>query len=153
MTVLSSFWLHKIHLQLSQNAIKFNGLISFITISDGVIWISHSRNPSDCTMALSSTQPLTETSSWNKGKGGQCSGLTTLQSSFVDHLEILGGSTPWNPKGLSRLVMGLLYFHKLCKIVVFYNANISPAIQLPVYTGKEHLVGNRLCKRNLSLEA
>jgi len=41
------------------------------------------------------------------GKGGRCVGLTTLPPSFSWNL---GVSTFWNPQGLSRPVMGLLYF-------------------------------------------
>jgi hypothetical protein len=36
------------------------------------------------------------------GKGGRCVGLTTLRPSCADCLEILGASTSWSPKGLSR---------------------------------------------------
>jgi hypothetical protein len=43
------------------------------------------------------------------GKGGQCVGLTTLPPSCADCIEILGASTYWSPKGLSRPVMGLIY--------------------------------------------
>jgi hypothetical protein len=48
------------------------------------------------------------------GEGGgvnaaRCVGLTTLSPSCADCLEILGALTSWNPKGLSRPVMGLLY--------------------------------------------
>jgi hypothetical protein len=63
------------------------------------------------TMTLGSTQPLTELSirniSW--GKGGRCLMLTTLPLSCADCLKSLGASTSWNPQGLSRPVMGLLY--------------------------------------------
>jgi hypothetical protein len=43
------------------------------------------------------------------GKGGRCVGLTTLPPSCADCLKNLGASTSWNPQGLSRPVMGLLY--------------------------------------------
>ena len=43
-------------------------------------------------------------------KGGRCVGLT-LSPSCADCLEILGASTSWNPQGLSRPVMGLLYLY------------------------------------------
>ena len=43
------------------------------------------------------------------GKGGRCVGLTTLPPSCADCLEIWETQTFWNPQGLSRLVMGLLY--------------------------------------------
>jgi len=62
-------------------------------------------------MALGSTQPLIEMStrniSWG-GKGGRCVELTTLLPSCADCLEIW---EPWNPQGLSRPVMGLLYLY------------------------------------------
>ena len=52
---------------------------------DGVIGIFHSHNPSDRTMALGSTQSLTEMStrriSW--GKCGRCVRLTTLTTFFA----------------------------------------------------------------------
>ena len=43
------------------------------------------------------------------GKGGRCVGLTALPPSCADCLEILGTSTSWSPKGLSRPVEGQLY--------------------------------------------
>ena len=53
------------------------------SIPDGVIGIFHWHNPSDHTMALGSTQPVTEMStrkiSW--GRGGRCVRLTTLPPS------------------------------------------------------------------------
>jgi hypothetical protein len=67
-------------------------------------------------MALGSTQPLTEMSTRGISmgcKGGRCVGLTTLPPSCTYCLEILGASTSWNPKGLSRPVMGLLYLYSL----------------------------------------
>ena len=45
------------------------------------------------------------------GKGGRCVGLTTLSSLCADFLEILGTSTFWSPKSLSRPVMGQLYLY------------------------------------------
>ena len=61
-------------------------------------------------MALRSTQPLTEMStrsiSW--GKGGWCVRLTTYQHP-VPTSQNLWALTSWNPLGLSRPVMGLLY--------------------------------------------
>ena len=44
-----------------------------------------------------------------EGKGGWCVGLITLPHLCVDCVEILRASAVWSPKGLSRLVMGLLY--------------------------------------------
>ena len=47
------------------------------------------------TMALGSTQPLTEMST--RGTGGRCLGLITLPPSCAVCLEILGASTSWSP--------------------------------------------------------
>ena len=67
-------------------------------------------------MALWSTQPLTEINTTNDFlgcKGGRCVGLTVLPPSCADCLGILGTSAFWIPQGLSRPVMGLLYFYQL----------------------------------------
>jgi hypothetical protein len=63
-------------------------------------------------MALGTTQPLTEMNTMNisLGKGGRCVRLTTLSPSCADS-QNLGASTFWNPQGLSRPVMGLLYLY------------------------------------------
>jgi hypothetical protein len=70
-------------------------------------------------MALGSTQPLTEMStrniSWG-GKRGRCVWLKP--TTFTCRLSRnLGALTSWNPQGLSRPVMGLLYLfvNKLLK--------------------------------------
>jgi hypothetical protein len=47
------------------------------------------------------------------GKDGWCLGLTTLPPSCADCVEILGASTSWDPKGLSRPVEGYLYLLRL----------------------------------------
>jgi hypothetical protein len=39
-----------------------------------------------------------------RGKGGRYIELTTMTPSCADCLEILGASTSWSPKGLSRSV-------------------------------------------------
>jgi hypothetical protein len=81
------------------------------SIPDGAIGIFNWHNPSGRTTALGSSQPLTEIStrifSW--GKGGRWVGLTILPPSCANCLKNLGASTSWNPQGLSRPVMGLLY--------------------------------------------
>jgi hypothetical protein len=65
------------------------------------------HNPSGRTMALGSTQSLTEMStrkiSWGrvKCKGGRCVMLTTLPSLCADYLEI------WEPPGSLRASLGL----------------------------------------------
>jgi hypothetical protein len=59
-------------------------------------------------MALGSNRPVTEITTRGispRGKGGRCLGLTTLQTSCAECLEILKASTFWSPKGLSRPVM------------------------------------------------
>ena len=67
-----------------------------------VIGIFLRLNPSGRTVALGSTQPLTETSI---GEGGPCVGLTTLRTSYANCLESLGALTCWSPMSLSRPVM------------------------------------------------
>ena len=66
------------------------------SIPYGVIGIFHWHNPSSRSMALGSTQSLTEMStrniSWGGSKGGRCVGLTTLPPSCADCLEI------WEPQ-------------------------------------------------------
>jgi hypothetical protein len=86
-------------LQTGRLRVRFSGVIRIFLLC----------NSSGRTMALGWIQPLTEMStrniSWG-GKGGRCVGLTTLPT-YVNSLEILGGSTSWNPEGLSRPVMEL----------------------------------------------
>jgi len=64
------------------------------SIPDGVIEFSRRHNTSGRTMALGSTQPLTEMSTRNVswGKGGRSVGLTTLPPSCADCLEM------WEPQ-------------------------------------------------------
>jgi hypothetical protein len=47
--------------------------------------------------------------SW--GKGGRCVRLTNLPPPCADCLKNLWASASWNPQGLSRPVMGLLYLY------------------------------------------
>jgi len=67
-------------------------------------------NPSGRTMTLGSSEPLKEMSTRNifffvgRGKRGRCVGLTTLPPSCADCLEILGASSSWSPKSLSRFI-------------------------------------------------
>jgi hypothetical protein len=75
--------------------------------------------------------PLTEMSTRNPscrgggGKAGRCVRLTTLRLSCADFLEIWEPPTFWNPQGLSRPVMGLLYFylytHTHICVYIIYN--------------------------------
>ena len=65
-------------------------------------------------MALGSTQPLTEMSTrraFPGGKSGRCVRLTTYLHPVLLSRN-LGALTSWNPLGLSRPVMGLLYFFR-----------------------------------------
>jgi hypothetical protein len=75
------------------------------SIPDGVFGIFHLHNPSGRTMALGSTQPLTEKvpGTFPGGKGGRCVGLTTLPPSCADCLKI------WEPQpaGTIRACQGL----------------------------------------------
>jgi hypothetical protein len=67
------------------------------------------NNPSDRTMALGSTQPLTEMSTINISwgcKGGRCLGLTALPPSWN-----LAASVFWNSQDLSRPLLGLFYLY------------------------------------------
>ena len=77
-----------------------------------MVGIFHWFNPSDRTLALESTQPVTKMStrviSW-WCKGGRCVGLVTLPPSCADCVEIPRTSTSWSPEGLSRPAQGLLY--------------------------------------------
>jgi len=45
------------------------------------------------------------------GKGGRCMGADNLTTFMCRLSWNLGVSTSWNPQGLSRLVMGLLYLY------------------------------------------
>jgi len=81
------------------------------SIPDSVTEIFHYHSPSGRAMTLVLTQPLTEMSTTNISWGQRrpvrrADNLTT----FVCRLSRnLGASTSWNPQGLSRPVMGLLY--------------------------------------------
>jgi hypothetical protein len=76
-----------------------------------VIGIIHRHNPFGCTMALGSTQPLTEMST-----SGIFRGVKTADA-WADNLTTfmcwlswnLGASTFWEWQGLSRPVQGLIY--------------------------------------------
>ena len=82
------------------------------SIPDRVIGVLHRRNSSGPIMSVGSTQHLTEMSariiSWGN-KGGRCVRLTTLPTSCVARLEVLGGSISWSTKGMSSPIMGELY--------------------------------------------
>ena len=72
------------------------------SIPDGVIGIFHWHNSSGRTVALGSTQPLTEMSTRNISwciKSARCVGLTTLPPSCADGLEI------WEPQPAGTLTV------------------------------------------------
>jgi hypothetical protein len=78
---------------------------------DGVSEIFHLHNPSGRTMVLGFTQTLTYMSTRNISWGWRqpvctADNLTTLMCRLSWNQGI---STSWNPQGLSRPVMGLLY--------------------------------------------
>jgi hypothetical protein len=78
-------------------------------------WIFQWHNPVCRTMALGSTQPLTEMITRNISLGVKAAGAYGWQpTTFMCRLSRnLGPSTSWNPVGLSRPVMGLLYLFLL----------------------------------------
>jgi hypothetical protein len=80
------------------------------SIPDGVTGIFHWQNPSGRTMALGLTKPLTEmsTSNISWGKRSLVVGLTNFMGRLSWNL---GASPAWNPLGLYRSVMGLLYLY------------------------------------------
>ena len=55
------------------------------------------------------------------GKGGRCVGLITLQPSCTDCIEIWEPKNFWNPLGLSRREMGLLYLLHLPVLNLLYR--------------------------------
>jgi len=78
---------------------------------DGVNGIFHWNNSSGRAMTLGSIQPLTEMSTRNISWGWRrpvrtADKLTTFMCRMSWNL---GTSSSWNPQGLSRPVMGLLY--------------------------------------------
>jgi hypothetical protein len=74
-------------------------------------WIFSWHNPVGRTMALWSTQPLTEMSTRNISWGVKAAGAYGWQpTTFKCRLSRnLGASTSWNPVGLSRPVMEVLH--------------------------------------------
>ena len=83
------------------------------SIPPRVIGIFYWHNPSDPSMALGSTQPLTEMSTrsiyWGD-EGGRCVRLTTFHYPVL-LLWNLRTLTSWNPLGHSRPVKGLIYLY------------------------------------------
>jgi hypothetical protein len=81
------------------------------SIPDGVIGSFYWHNPSGRTMALGSTQPLTEMSTRYISWGVNAAGAYGRQHYHLlcGLSRNLGASTSWNLVGLSRPAMGLLY--------------------------------------------
>ena len=83
------------------------------SIPGGVTGFFSDIFPSDCTMALGSTQPIMKmsTRSIPGGKGGRCVSLTTSPPSSAECHENLGAWIFWNPLGHTWPVTGFLYFY------------------------------------------
>jgi len=93
------------------------------SIPNGVMGIFHWYNPSDRTMALGSTQPLTEmsTRSISRGKGGRRVRLTTLPPSCAVVM-ISGNLHLLEPSGLLQACNGTdltYFFSRTPKVKVF----------------------------------
>jgi hypothetical protein len=76
----------------------------------------------DTVTALGSTQPLTEMStrnvSWRlKRPVPRVGKLTTFMCRVSRNVK---ASTSWNPQGLSRSIMGLLYFSQILSRITFF---------------------------------
>jgi len=103
--------------QVQYSTLQNNALIHYVLPT---LWHStyvqiHLHNPSGRNMSLGSTQPLTEMSTRNVYCGvrrpvRRADNLTTFMCQLSCNL---GASTSWNPQGLSRPVMGLLYLYLL----------------------------------------
>jgi hypothetical protein len=93
------------------------------SIPDGVIGIFQWHNPSCPTMALVSTQPVTNEyqECFLGGKGGRCVVLTNLPPSCADCLEI------WEPQPL-RPVIGLRYFNLSWSQLIVYDTIVYDTI-------------------------
>jgi hypothetical protein len=83
--------------------------------------IFHVHNSSGCTMALGSTQPLTEMNRRDISGGGQPVHRGDNLTTFMRRLSLyLAASTCWNPQGLPRPTQELLYL-QWAGIVTFYG--------------------------------
>jgi len=101
------------------------------SIPDGVVGIFW-HSPSGHTMALGLTQPLTEMSTRNISWGWRravhrSDNLTTFMCRLSWNL---GASTSWNPQGLPRPVMGLLflYFVQIFVINFVFQYSVAPVL-------------------------
>ena len=98
------------------------------SIPDDVIRISHWLYPSGRTKAPEWTQALREMRNILGEKGGQCVVLSNLWPSWAGCLEILGASTYWSLKGLSRPVE--------CAFPTVWNATPCSLLQIHERFGK-----------------
>jgi hypothetical protein len=95
------------------------------SIPDGVTGIFHWHNPSSRNLALGLSQPLTEmntrNNSWGKMRPVR---RADNRTTFMCRLSCnLGALTFWNPMGLFRPVMGLLYLYPFyyCSVTIFLH--------------------------------
>ena len=104
----------------------------YITQGSIRLTILHWLNSSGRTMALGSTQSVTEMSIRDISCGGKTAGAYGWQSYHLHvrifFLEILGTSTSWSPKGLSSPVKGYIY-------PVYYRHILAETTQQRVLIG------------------
>jgi hypothetical protein len=126
------------------------------SIPDDVIGFFNWSNPTNRTMALWSTLPLTEMSTRNvlgsKGRPAPRGDNFTAICEPTDCLENAGASTSHNPMGLHGLLQGQLYvyfyrFLSMCVITMSsealtYIVNLLRLRILPSIMNKQHLTGN-----------
>ena len=77
------------------------------------------------------------------GKGSRCVGLTTFTTFMCRVSWNLGASNSWNPQGLSRPVMGLLYLFLRMKLVtrLFWKVNTKQTcLQFTFVSGEQRSV-------------
>jgi len=95
------------------------------SIPDGAIRIFHLHKLSGRTMAMESTQPVTEMSSgvvlW--GKIGQCIWLKTFPPSYANYLEILGAPTTCSP--LPLYIQLFHYQSKCISLLISLSTRLS----------------------------
>ena len=85
------------------------------SIPVGVTGTFHWNNPSCRAIAQGSTQPLIEMNTRNISWGVKAAGATFMCRFSWN----LGATTSWNPQGLSRPVLGLLYLY--CKYTIKFR--------------------------------
>jgi hypothetical protein len=108
---------------------------------DEVIGFINWTNPSSRTMALGSTQPLTEMSIRNLPGGGVKNGWSVRLTSplWADFLENMGASTSHNPTGLHGLLRRQLYLIYLTIIIFFMFTLNEPKIRRHLFYKEQYL--------------